>query len=208
MKVLGRNQLNNVAVLVLPLCTVPILNVAQEKHLIPIHNHPAVVPLVHTSFYEENRDVLYGDPSERPTLKITVIPSFNPVFTIAFNRYKITIRKAGYLPKKKNGEVNVETEEIRASKELYDGLSELFYYALLQTKVDTTFNQGLDGTTYYLSSFAPFKQRITGMLWSPRPESDMDKLTKIISEIYHFKEEREGELLRSSREVLERLKHQ
>lgn len=47
------------------------------------------------------------------------------------------------------------------------------------------------------------------MLWSPRPGSDMDKLTKIIAKIYRFKEERknENELYRTSRELLERLKN-
>lgn len=194
---------------ILLLFVIPFLNVAQEKHLVPVDQHPAILPLWNTDFYDNYREVLYGDSSERPSLKITVLPSFHPVYTIAFRHHKIKIRKAGYLPKEKNGEVNVETEEIRTSKELYDSLSELFYYALLQTKVDTTFRIGLDGARYYLSSFAPFKQRITGMLWSPRPESDMDELTKIISKIYRFREEgeNENELRRMSRDLLERLKN-
>lgn len=127
------------------------LNVAQEKHLIPVDQHPAIIPLWNTGFYDNYREVLYGDSSERPSLKITVLPSFNSVYTLAFRHNKVKIRKAGRLTE--NGKVKIKTNEISLSKEVYDNLSELFYYALLQTKVDTTFNQGLDGTTYYLSSF-------------------------------------------------------
>lgn len=202
-------KINGYKKMVLSLYLVPFLNLAQEKHLVPIDNHPAIAPLYNASFYERYKDVLYGDSSERPSLKVTVVPSFHPVYTIAFSRYKIKIRKAGR-SEENYEDVIVETKEIRPSKELYDSLSELFYYALLQTKVDTTFRIGLDGARYYLSSFAPFKQRITGMLWSPRPKSDMDELTKIISRIYYLEEkkEAESELHDAAVALLKRLKNQ
>jgi|GEM_PF-6976365 len=200
---------NGFKFLVLGLCAIPLCSVAQEKHPIPVDNHLAIAPLYDASFYERYKAVLYDDAKERPAIKITVMPSFHSVFTLAFVRGKIKIRTAKRAMAKDDN-VEIEMREIKPSKALYDSLSKLFNFALLQTRVDANFTMGLDGTRYYMSSFEPFKQRVIGMLWSPRPGSDMDELTKIISRIYYLKEEKESEseLYDAALALLKRLKSQ
>lgn len=136
-------------------------------------------------YYYKVRKVLFTDLSASPEIRFQVMPSFTPenVLDIEYDAqtstyylvYHICDEMIWYHKDWEN--IKVHKFKVELDKASVDLVKSVFSTAIAQTKYEKSRILGLDGTTYYFSSYDFGLQ--TGTTWSPSKTSNMGKLVAI-----------------------------
>jgi hypothetical protein len=190
----------------------------QNDHLEPKRDFSSYEGVL-KEYYENVFPKLLAGMSERPLARYMVLPSFSPEYVLSLEKedksgyffLKLKYLNRNYWYAKSRKLVGSNSNKKRISDSLAFEIENLFKVATEGIKNPKGETKGLDGATYYFSTYRENKGLITGEKWSPKEGTKMDSLVNLCeqySALVKGKGISEQELINRTQQLTNQLKEQ
>ena len=162
----------------------PCVACAQSTSLEPAEGYFSSYDRSH-EYRSKVRNILLKGITDTPKAMLVTLASFNPESAMVLTEGEVILLKCSEpiwnndAPEK----IKVEKKSIRVSKELAEAVHKLWFDALGTTAYPDESSAGLDGASYYFTSFRVGLGLRAGTAWSPEPKSLPSELLRVAYEL-------------------------
>jgi len=162
----------------------PCLACAQSNTLEPAEGYFSSYDFSH-KYRTKVRNILLKGITDTPDAMLVTLSSFSPESAIVLSKGEVILLKCSKpiwnndAPEK----IKIEKKSIRISKELGDAVHKLWFDALGTTSYPNESRDGLDGVSYYFTSFRVGLGVRAGTAWTPEAKSLPSELLRVAYEL-------------------------